>query len=1192
MYAVLKNLMLPGEIKTQKFETVISKLKDYYCPKQLVISERYKFNSRKQKEGESVNDFIIELRRLASSCKFDAFLDQALRDRLVASLSDDIMVRKLLAEPSALSFDSACKTVMDMDTVRKNTAVMHERVEAETLSIRQKFKNQSSKLQSHKHEDVSSKAIQKKKYVGERNSSHGNACGRCGRKSHSKSECPAKDWVCFNCSKKGHTSHMCRNNKKSVNNVEINNVFSNALKTTVCINDITFLDFEVDSGAAVTLLPMNVYNAELSGFLLQPSEVRLITANWKSMKTMGRDWLDIVNPLWRSQIVCTKQVEVLVVNDRSVEKFKVKYPKVFSNNVEPIKVFEATIVLKENVVPVFLRAYDVPYAIRDQVIKELNALESQGIITKVSHSQWASPIVCVPRKNGKIRLCVDLKVTVNRYVEMDYYPLPKIDDIFNSLSGCKYFCVLDLTNAYLQLSVADSCKHLLTVNTHVGLYCFNRLCFGLKSAPPIFQSVMDSVVRGIPRVAAYLDDVVVGGANLDECKRHLGSVLSRFEKYNIKINTEKCHFFKESIDYLGYRLNGSGLYPNPEKVDAIKNAPVPVNVTQLKSYLGLLNYYHTFLSLSSLSDVMEPLLSLTRKKSEWNWSSKCERAFIKTKDLIAEKSCLVLYNSNLPLVVATDSSSYNIGAVLSHIIDDREHPIMFASTTLSETEKRYMTDHEPLKQIFNPSKSIPQLSAARLQRWAIILAAYNYEIVFKKGECNSNADGLSRLPLESKESVDNECCLVSVVASFEEKLLTFKNIEQETCLDDILVKVVGCLNNGWPHFSQLNDELKPFYKNRLKLSLESGCILFGNRVVIPKRLQVQVLDILHKGHPGIVRCKLLARSYVWWPTIEVDILKYVQSCMPCQVNQYDKIKKIYAPLPETSQTWMRLHLDLFDAQQCKFLILIDDYSKWIEVWLMQSTDTKSVVDKLKSCFACFGLPAIVLADKEPPFNSENFKQFLLKNNIKYMNSPPYNPTSNGLAERGVQTIKKYLLKNVVAGCPPGKEVMKDKLLGCLSNYRNTPCTTTQVAPAELMFKFRTRTQLSWLIPKSKVQLDLNTPVTREFSIDDKVLIKKNFINKKGYTWELGRVTKKIGSVVYLVKVNEKIRKVHLNQMRKSYLANHLHSPKSLSVCEDLSFSNLGSHSNNTTNINDTLGTKLTTRRYPERERKAPDRYQP
>jgi len=265
-------------------------------------------------------------------------------------------------------------------------------------------------------------------------------------------------------------------------------------------------------------------------------------------------------------------------------------------------------------------------------------------------------------------------------VEMDYYPLSKVDDIFNSLPGCNYYFVLDLSNAYLQLSVADSCKHLLTVITHVGLYCFNRLCFGLKSAPPIFQSVMDSVVKGIPRVSAYLDDVVVGGANLAECKMHLESYLSQFEKYNIIINVDKCQFFKESIDYFGYRLNSTGLYPNPDKVVAIKNAPVPVNLTQLKSYLGLLNYYHKFLSLSSLSEVMKPL---THKKSEWNWSAECESAFLKTKYLIAEKFCLVLYDSNLPLVVATDSSSYGIGAVLSHIIVGEEHPIMFTSTTLS-----------------------------------------------------------------------------------------------------------------------------------------------------------------------------------------------------------------------------------------------------------------------------------------------------------------------------------------------------------------------------------------------------------------------------------------------------------------------------------------------------------------------------
>lgn len=188
--------------------------------------------------------------------------------------------------------------------------------------------------------------------------------------------------------------------------------------------------------------------------------------------------------------------------------------------------------------------------------------------------------------------------------------------------------------------------------------------------------------------------------------------------------------------------------------------------------------------------------------------------------------------------------------------------------------------HEPLKQILYPSKSNPQLSATHLQHWVIIVSAYNYKIVYKKGECNSNVDGFSRLPLDFEKSVEKKCFLVSVVSSFQNKLITFKTIEQEICMDDILVKVVKYLKNGWLHFSQLNENFKIFHKNHLMLSLESDCILFGNHVMIPKSLQIQVLELLHKDHPRIVCYKLLFRSCVWWPNIEIDILvcsKFVQS---------------------------------------------------------------------------------------------------------------------------------------------------------------------------------------------------------------------------------------------------------------------------------------------------------------------------
>lgn len=215
MYAVLKNIFLPDTVINQTFATVVNKLKEYYCPKRLVISERYKFNTRKQMEGESVGEFIVALSRLASNCQFDYFLDQALRDRLVAGLSDAIMVRKLLSETNPISFDEACKIVLDMDTVRRNTAVPNEHGESESFAIRKNFNRRwPTKSQSLKEYPVFSDGLANtnpKKFVGQDASANvEKMCGRCGKKSHSESVCPAKEWVCFLCEKKGHTSRCCR----------------------------------------------------------------------------------------------------------------------------------------------------------------------------------------------------------------------------------------------------------------------------------------------------------------------------------------------------------------------------------------------------------------------------------------------------------------------------------------------------------------------------------------------------------------------------------------------------------------------------------------------------------------------------------------------------------------------------------------------------------------------------------------------------------------------------------------------------------------------------------------------------------------------------------------------------------------------------------------------------------------------
>jgi len=278
--------------------------------------------------------------------------------------------------------------------------------------------------------------------------------------------------------------------------------------------------------------------------------------------------------------------------------------------------------LKDKAVPVFHRPYSVPYALREAIEKELLNLEEQNIIRKVTSSEWASPIVCVPRKNNEIRLCVDLKTTVNPQVRMDQYPLPLAEEIYNELVGCKIFCKLDLKNAYLQLPVSEASQPLLTINTHKGLWRFQRLCFGLNAAAPIFQSIMDQVLKNLKKVKAYLDDIILGGENLVECKNTLEAVLERLNRYNIKINIEKCIFFSESIEYLGHKLDAEGIHPSEHKVEALKNCPRPQNIKQLKSFLGLLNYYNKFIHFSA--NLLHPLYNLTKNNVTWNWSEPCE----------------------------------------------------------------------------------------------------------------------------------------------------------------------------------------------------------------------------------------------------------------------------------------------------------------------------------------------------------------------------------------------------------------------------------------------------------------------------------------------------------------------------------------------------------------------------------------
>jgi len=445
--------------------------------------------------------------------------------------------------------------------------------------------------------------------------------------------------------------------------------------------------------------------------------------------------------------------------------------------------------------------------------------------------------------------------SLNPYIEIDKHPLPKPEDLFASLSGGKKFTKINLSHAYLQMMLHDKSKKVMVIKTHTKAYLYQYKCmpFGISSAPAIFQRIMGNILQGLPTVLCYLDDILITGATDQEHVHNLEEVLKRLHDHGIKVQNNKCTFLAVSVEYLGHIIDDKGLHTSPKKVAAIQEAPAPKNQQELCSFLGLLHYYGKFIP--NLATLLHPLNKLLKSGSTWKWSSECQQAFKQAKEQLLSATVLAHYDPSLPLQLAADASAYGIGAVISHTYPDgTERPIAFASRTLSNSEKKYAqlkkevlslifgiqkfhsylygraftlcTDHKPLTTILNPRKEIPPLSAARLQRWALLLLAYNYNIVYKPTKAHANADGLSHLPLPVVSSTDypRESSVFNI-AQIDTLPVTVTQLKAATRQDPILSKVLLYTKSGWP--LTVPEVLKPYWKHQLEISLEDECIMWG-----------------------------------------------------------------------------------------------------------------------------------------------------------------------------------------------------------------------------------------------------------------------------------------------------------------------------------------------------------------------------
>ena len=463
-YSLLRDLLAPENPKDKSFNQLAEVLKKQFEPKPLVIAERFTFHHRNQSSTESVLDYVAELRRLATHCEFGDYLDQTLRDRLVCGISENIQ-KRLLIEAN-LTLTRAVEIAQGMEAAHQNTQFMKGKTEGAISKVthEQRSAGNGDKPDPHK----------KKK------------CYRCGRQGHAAADCQFKDSKCHKCGKIGHIVKVCR-----IKGVNLTECIKMDLPPSAHIDDVIFrvdnrasqpyqvvlkvnnqpVVMEIDTGAAVTVMSSKSFKSLFPRTTLQETTVRLRTYMAKEMPVLGqrtvnvqygdysgshtlyvvkgsgpcllgRDWLQHIRLDWASIKA------VYVTKNSKVEALIRKYPEVFQSDLGTMKSFRAHLHLKEGSKPKFCRPRTVPFAIKDVVGKELDRLEEAGIVIKENFSEWAAPIVPVPKQDGSIRVCGDFKVTVNPVLNVDQHPLPKPSDLMTCLTGGKIFTKLDLTAAY------------------------------------------------------------------------------------------------------------------------------------------------------------------------------------------------------------------------------------------------------------------------------------------------------------------------------------------------------------------------------------------------------------------------------------------------------------------------------------------------------------------------------------------------------------------------------------------------------------------------------------------------------------------------------------------------------------------------------------------------------------------------
>ena len=1093
-----------------KFEKAIRTLNSYFTPQINIPYERHIFRQLNQEENETVDQYVARLKRQGHNCDF-ADIDEQIRDQVIDKCNSTVLRRKLLEKGTALTLTKVQGIARAMEAVD----IQVKQMEGATAKqeVNRVFTNPKKTSTPTKKRGV---------------------CYRCGKEGHyaRDKECSARSMTCTKCGRIGHCASMCQTkfvHKRPVSGHERNKVHSGRYEQNKhsTVNEVTVEDeFVFTINPEGEPLQSNTINVQVGGVVINDMLIDsgatcniINEAVWKSLKSQGiRCKSELTTKKLYSyatnkplEILGKFQAETQVANDKVKAEFYVikgnssrsllgshsaqklgvlkmglnanaiKEADIFGrfdcfDGLGKLKGYQAKIHVNPDVPPVAQHPRPIPFSMRPKLAAKLDELIKFDVIEKVEGpTSWVSPVVIIPKSNGDIRLCVDMR-RANKAVIRERHPIPTVDEVLHNMNGSTVFSKLDLKWGFHQIELTEESRDITTFVTHKGLFRYKRLMFGISSAPELYQYIIQQVIADCDGAQNISDDVFVHGRTAEEHDDRLQKVLECMQRKGLTLNKGKCIYGMDKITFMGHILSDRGIGPTEGHVKAVLEAREPETAAEVRSFLGLVNFSARYIP--NLATTAEPLRRLTRKSTKFEWGHAQKRAFNCLKRALANADTLAYFDKDAETQVICDASPVGIGAVLVQKQNGESRAVSYASKSLTSVERRYsqtekealaivwacerfnlylygikfelLTDHKPLTYIYS-ERSKP---SARIERWVLRLQPYDFTVKYIPGPQNI-ADSLSRLisnlPVQNTGRNEAEEYIRFVAENAAPKALPINRIEQESANDAELRVLRNCVKSGnW-------NTCPPGYKAvRTELSIIGQIVLRDTRIVIPVNLRKQVVNLAHEGHQGIVKTKQRLRTKVWWPGIDREAEQKCRTCYGCQLVGQPSNPEPVKSTPLPTGPWRDVAADLLGPLPSGeyLLVIVDYYSRFFEVDILKTVTSEKIIEAMDHRFTTHGYPVSMKADNGPQFISQMFEEYLNENGIQHRRTTPLWPQANGEVERQNSTLIKSMKIAQAQGQDWRKELNK-----FLMAYRTTPHTTTGVTPAELMFRRKIRTKM-------------------------------------------------------------------------------------------------------------------------------------